>query len=157
VLYEEGFEQDAGGWNPADGMAAERVTGEAHTGDGALGLEGTQAFGWNYASKRLSAAVIPGSRVRLEAWMRVDRLSPQDHPPYLKVAVNRADGTWIENYNTNGYDMSKPGTWEKLEVAPDLAADAASADIAVEKGAEGLSVTGRILIDDVRLVMTERP
>lgn len=157
VIYQSDFEQGIEGWWATTGMTATSLPGEGREGSVCLCLEGTQAFGWNYASIRLPSPVVAGSRVRLEAWMKVESLAPADHPPYLKIAVNRADGSWIENYNTNGYDPGRLGQWQKLEVSPDVAAGAVGADIAVEKGAEGLLVTTRILLDDVRLVMTQEP
>jgi len=155
AVHENGFERDAGGWTAAPGMVAERDARNAHGGGASLRVTGRQARGWNYASCAVEKALVPGGRYRLTVWMLVDRMTPGGNAPYVKIGVNDANGRWLDNYGSNRYDLSKLGTWQRLEVSADLPVNAAKAHLAIEKGAYETPITATMRIDDVELELLE--
>ena len=157
AVYETGFETDAAGWSPHKGMKLEVDTQTAHSGEKSILVTGTHEEGWNYAACRVAAPLIPVARYRLSAWMLVEELEPRKHTPYVKIGVNGADGKWIENYSSGRYDLSKPGTWQQLTVTADVPMNAASAHLAIEKGARSTPITASIRLDDVKLELLEAP
>ena len=78
----------------------------------------------------------------------MDAIDPQ-HAPGLKCQVNKA-GRYLTNFYTPRYDLSKLGTWQRLErtfTAPP-AGDGAS--LALEKRTTE-TVTATLHLDDVEL------
>ncbi len=155
-VYEEGFEEDLGGWSAAEGMSL-RLHAEARTGARSLLMEGEQpGTSWNYASLELPVPVLPYSRYRLSCWMKVEAIEPEQ-APYFKLGVSDADGGWIKNFNTNAYDLTRPGTWQRLVTYAETPPETAGGHLAVEKGRLEASVAATIRIDDVRLELLESP
>ena len=156
AVYSQGFETGTGGWTAAAGMNT-ALDVDAHSGKQSLLVSGTQPGGaWEYAAgPRL--AVLAGSRYRLSAWLKVDRLDPPNQSPYLKLGVNDAAGKWITNFLTDKYDMTKTGTWQLLTGTVETPADAATGDITIEKGGLDLKVSGTMRLDDVQLDLLESP
>ena len=74
-----------------------------------------------------------------------------------KHQVNDADGKWITNFSIEKYDLTKPGTWQLVQGTADLPANAATADMAIEKGDNSTPVTVKLWLDDVRLELLEAP
>ncbi len=158
VLFEEGFEgEPAAPWRGAPGTTVEVVSGSPHEGSRALRITGTTAGTWNYASARLPRPPPPGSRVRLSGWLRVDALQGTRRGPYLKIGVYGPDGRWLTNLNTDPYDLDAGATWQRLQLTGDLPADAAGADLAIERGDLEPQVTADLCLDDLRLEVLEAP
>jgi hypothetical protein len=157
IVYTESFEQGAGGWTAAAGMTVQAGTG-GHTGPGCLLLTGTQPGGaWNYAALDLKAAILPASRYRLSCWMKVDSLKPDSRAPYVKIGLSDPQGNWITNVETNHYDMSKPGTWQRLLAYIETTPDTGGGQLAIEKGSLESRITASLRLDDVKLELLESP
>lgn len=157
VVFEEGFEQEPQGWNPVEGMKLALSTTEPKAGASSLLVEGTVKDAWNYASCRVKAPALPYGLYRLSAWMLVERIDSDHMAPYLKIAVNDAQGKWITNYSTDRYDLRQPGTWQKLQTTAELPPNAATMDIAIEKGDNTTPVTLRLRLDEVKIELLEAP
>mgnify|MGYP005836315631 CR=1 FL=1 len=157
VVYEEGFEGGAGGWQASEGMTLSAAA-PGRGGGRALLMSGTQpGTSWNYAWHQLSQPILPGSRYRLSCWMRVDAVGANAVPPYLKIGVSDAQYQWLTNFNTNQYDLTRVGTWQRLVGMAETPTEAAYGHLAVEKGALEAHLEGVIAIDDVRLELLESP
>lgn len=156
-VYEQGFERAGHGWQATPGITL-RLDTQAHTGKGSLLVEGTQpGNAWNYASVGLPQPLLPASRYRLSCWMKVDRIEPATHAPYLKVGLNDAQGKWINNAATNTYDLSKIGTWQYLSGFAETTPDTATGQLAIEKGSLEDKITIAMRLDDVKLELLESP
>lgn len=160
VVYEEGFEgEDATPWNPTTGMETAVDGGAARSGEASLLVTGTNEQGWNYAAFRVPTPAVGGGLYRLSAWMLVEGIEPAlaRCAPYLKIGVNDAEGRWFENHGSNRYDLGRIGEWQELVVTADLPLQAASLDLAIEKGEYHTPITVRLRLDDVRLELVEAP
>ena len=94
---------------------------------------------------------------RLSAWMLVEQTDNPRKAPFVKLATNAADGKWIANFGTNPYDLRQMGTWQRLETTAELPANAATLDLAIEKGDNNTPITLRLRLDDVKLELLEAP
>jgi len=114
------FEQSAEGW-PTRGWLAERTTDVTHSGEASLKISGSKANQNEYLNTTYDAAgspfeitwLRPGGVYRLTAWLRVDKLSDDIPGPSMRVTFRDAGGS-RGGAVTNTYDLSKPGTWQKL-------------------------------------------
>jgi len=157
IIYEEGFEGDAQPWGTSAGMTATVDGANAHSGQASLLVAGTHERGWNYTSFRVPTPLLPASKYRLSAWLLVEEMEPGGHAPYLKIGVNNLEDEWIENHGTNRYDLSEPGTWQRLERTAEVPMNAGWAHLAIEKGAHSTPITARIRLDEVKLELLEAP
>jgi hypothetical protein len=156
VVYEEGFEGGQTSWRPVEGMTL-TVGPPGHSGQASLLISGRRERGWNYASLRLPPGLPPASRVRLTAWMLVEEIEPRNFPPHFKIGANKADGTWLTNYPTALYDLSRIGTWQQLSTIAEISPEAATFDLCVETRTLEVPITARIRIDDIKLEVLEGP
>ncbi|MDY0167362.1 MAG: carbohydrate binding domain-containing protein [Thermoguttaceae bacterium] len=157
AVYQTGFETDAAGWAGAAGMTAAVDAGAAHDGKQSLRVAGVQQKGWNYAPCHVPAPLTPAGKYRLTAWLLVDEMEPAVNPPYIKIGINDADGKWIENYSSERYDLRRMGTWQPMTVVADVPLHAASAHLAIEKGAYSTPIRATIRLDNVKLELIESP
>ena len=157
TVYETGFEVDVAGWQAARGMAAAINGDNAHAGGRALRLTGRQMKGWNYAACRVPTPVVGFGRYRLTAWMLVEAIAPARAAPYVKIGVSDGTGKWLENYSSAKYDTARLGTWQKLTAIAEVPINAATAHLAVEKGAYSTPIEATIWIDDVKLELIAAP
>jgi hypothetical protein len=88
--------------------------------------------------------------------VKVDSIEP-GLAPYLKLGVSDAQGKWITNFSTESYDLSRPGTWQRLVGYADTPAEAATGDLAIEKGVLEAAISAAIRIADVKLELLESP
>jgi|SRR5579871_2900933 len=157
AVYEEGFESGTGGWTATEGMKA-NPGDNGHSGKHCLLISGTQpGTAWNYAALDLKSPVLPVSRYELSCWMRVDQLSPGASAPYLKIGLTDAKGKWLTNIETSKYDMSKPGTWQRLIAYVETTPETAGGQLAIEKGSLEAHIGVTLQLDDVRLELLESP
>lgn len=156
VVYSEDFENGVGDWESAKGMVLKNdATG--HNG-AALLVDGTpQEATWNYAALNLKTPILPGSRYHLSGWMKVDSLTLNTPAPYLKIGLNDQDGKWLTNVETNKYDATKLGTWQKLEAWIETTPQTAQGALAIEKGSLESRPQMTLRLDDVRLELVESP
>ena len=130
---------DAGpvGWTPVEKTIVVGVvpTGVGGPGSkGCLHVSGTIKGGWNYVHSP-NRPMLPGRLYRLIAWLCVDRVGADTPAPCFKcefVPVDRKGE--LGRVNTNEYDTSRMGTWQKLIVEFRAPADIAAFWIALEKG-----------------------
>ncbi|HEX2999646.1 MAG TPA: carbohydrate binding domain-containing protein, partial [Armatimonadota bacterium] len=106
LVYQEGFEGAKNDWQASPGIQVQNDAGSVHAGGKGLHVTGTQKGDWSYAMIDLPGNILPASRYRLTAWLRVQRLE-NGKPPFLKIGLTDADKKWITNINTSAYDMSK--------------------------------------------------
>ena len=123
----------------------------------ACDLSGVQQGAWNYASHHLAMPVLPGSKYRLSCWLKVDQLEPATMAPYLKIGLTGPDGGQLENCNTNRYDMSAAGTWQRLEGTFETPLETAGGHLALERGNKDVQTRIKAWIDDVELKLLEAP
>ncbi len=139
----------------AKGIKASIAPGQGRGGSAALWVRGTCEKTWNYAVlARLP--VLPGARYRLEAWMLVrscEGAPRKNRGPHLKVGVDDAEGEWVENFNTQPYDMGRRGQWQKLTVEFDCPVEGARGYICIERGEYEPRMSVDLLIDDVVLTL----
>jgi hypothetical protein len=153
VLYSSSSGTTIAEWQPAPGVSLSQGT-DPGTGSGTLHITGRQpGMSWQYASTRVPAS--PYSHYRLSCWMKVNDIEP-GLPPYLKIGINGPD-RWITNLNTNQYDLDRMGTWQLLEADGDTPPDAATLDLAVERGVFEPAITADIEVRDVTLTLLEAP
>jgi len=158
VVYRESFEEGVGGWGPSvEGIEVVAADDAAKEGKQSLRIFGTKGPGWNYAGAVVPEGVPAFSLCRLTAWMKVDKVTPLKRAPYMKIGINDADDEWITNANTNRYDTTALGTWQKLTALAELPANAALAVVAVETGDMANPVTIDLRLDDIRVEVLEQP
>ena len=158
IAFQDGFEGDAvAAWQGSPGVTAAVAADAAHQGARALRVAGTSKGTWNYASVRLPAGVPPGSRVRLSGWVRVDQLQGSRRGPYLKIGINDTQNVWITNLGTAVYDLTALGTWQHLQGAGEIPAQAGSVDIAVERGDPDAEISVDLRLDDLQIEVLEAP
>jgi hypothetical protein len=155
IVYEEGFEY-GGLWSASSGMEVAVDNTMAHRGEYSMLITGTQQDNWGYASHGLESPILPGSRYRLSCWMLVESIDPAIEP-YLKIGLEDVEGEWLTNWNTNRYDLSKPGTWQYLEITFETTMETGGGHLSVEKGGREARVKADIHIDDVKLELLESP
>lgn len=157
TILQEGFEGEPAAWRGASGIAIDVAADAAHEGRRALRVAGTSKGTWNYAAMRVPAGVPPGSRVRLSAWLRVDRLEGTRRGPFLKIGINDTEGHWITNLNTESYDLAALGTWQPLHGVGEVPANAGTADLAIERGEPEPEMAVDLRLDDVQIEVLEAP
>ncbi len=156
TIYNEGFEKGVGGWQSAKGIALK--TDEAGHEGAALLLDGApQEASWNYASLSLPKAILPGSRYHLSCWMKVDALTPGSPSPYMKIGLNDKDGKWLTNINTDKYDTTKLGTWQKLDAWIETTSQTTQGALAIEKGTLESRPQITLRLDELSLEIVESP
>ena len=148
-----GFETNADGWQPraqsirVSHLAEAGATSNSHA---CLKVQGHIVEGWNYAiSERVPMQ--GGSHYRLEAWARVDQLGPNTPAPFLKCEfIGAPRQPFLGQVTTEHYDLSKLGTWQRLEAEFLAPADTRQCWLALEKGGNGpAEIDARL--DDIRL------
>jgi hypothetical protein len=155
VVYEEGFES-GNLWSISSGMTVSTDKTSAHSGDYSMLITGTQQGSWNYASYDLGLSILSGSKYRLSCWMQVESIKPEIEP-YLKIGLTNTKGEWLENQNTNYYDLSKLGTWQYMEIVFETSAEIFGGHLAIEKGSLESQITATIRLDDIKLELLESP
>ena len=143
-----GFEDRPCSWR-GQGIALQLHEETVHSGRSAARLSGTQREGYSYASS-VKIPIEPSKRYTVRGWLRVDALEPDRFAPCFKCGVYK-DKKWVTNFFTPQYDLSKLGTWQKLECTFTVPDDATSGLISLEKRTTG-AVTATLYIDDVELV-----
>ncbi len=158
AVYDEGFEAAvAQPWSTFAGLTASVDRTASHTGKASMLLTGTIGAGWNYTSFRVPKELVPGAKYKLSGWLMVEKLQGIAVAPYLKMGVNDAGGHWLSNYSTGPYDLTKMGTWQRLECSFDANASGATGDICIEKGQFDGHATLTLRVDDVKLELLEAP
>jgi len=155
VVYENDFESDKV-WGASSGIKVSADKTLAHSGDYSMLITGTQQGSWNYASYDLGLNILPGSKYKLSCWLLVESIDPKIEP-YLKIGLTNSKGEWLENQNTNYYDLSKLGTWQSLEIIFETSVETNGGHLAIEKGILETRITAAMRIDDVKLELLESP
>ena len=143
------FDADTMGWTGTSGVGCSVARDRAHAGDGCLCAAGENESSWSLAASE-GFTLPPGARIRLSAWMRVDRYEPTDRPPLLKCGFDRTLGGHLRNELTSRYDLKRRGTWQRLEGTFTVPVEPTKCHIAVEKGGTH-PVAAELYLDDVTL------
>jgi hypothetical protein len=130
-------------------MTLEIQAAVVHSGQWAARLTGTQPAGWSYASA-VKVPLQPGTIYAVRGWLRADALEPAGVAPGFKCAIFNGR-EWLTNFFTPTYDVSKLGTWQKLETTFTVPAGATTGQLALEKRTTQ-SVAATLYVDDVELV-----
>ena len=77
--------------------------------------------------------------------------------PRVKIGLTDSEDEWIDNRNTNPYNLSELGTWQYLEAIFETTMETAGGHLSIEKGGFETKVTATIRLDDVRLELLESP
>jgi len=148
-----GFETTVDGWQPrAKTIVVSRVSGLGATSNShaCLRVQGRMPDGWNYA---LSGHVPMqgGGLYRLGAWLRVDQPGASTLAPFLKCEfIGSAEDRYLGQVTTSHYDVSKLGTWQRLEAEFQAPASARQCWLALEKSTDGpAEIDARL--DEIRL------
>lgn len=157
IIYQQSFESPKHGWNSSRGIQLERDTTIFHDGKVSLHLSGRQTKGWNYVSHSLDTPILPASKYRLTCWLKVNTIEPTRLPPYLKIGLADAEGKWLTNCPTNSYNMSKPGTWQRLEATFETSLETAGGHLALERGSNDVATRIDLWLDNVQLELLEAP
>ncbi len=145
--FRAGFDRDAMGWS---GSVSCTLAGQVgHAEPGSLRVAGRDESNWSLAAGPIFR-LAPGTRVRLSAWMRVDRYDPAGRPPFLKCQFTRPGGEHLRNDLTSRYDLARPGTWQRLEGSFTVPDEPTVCRLAVEKGGTH-PVDGDLYVDDITL------
>lgn len=143
-----GFEQPPCTWSAADGMEIQVQGAVTHSGSKAACIKGTQGKGWSYAWG-MKGPLQPGRKCLIRGWLRVDALSDPKSAPKFKCGVTKGK-EWLTNFFTPAYDLSKMGTWQKLETTFTAPEGATHGALALEKGGTD-PATATLYVDDVEL------
>ncbi len=157
TVYQQGFETDDHDWSVASGIEADSDSATVRSGTSSLLLSGVQQGSWNYAAHHLAFPVLPGSKYRLACWLNVGELEPARMAPYLKIGLTDGDGQLLENCHTSRYDMSKAGTWQRLEGTFETPLENSGGHLALERGGKDIQTQIKVWIDDVELSLLEAP
>jgi pimeloyl-ACP methyl ester carboxylesterase len=147
-----GFEREPTLWRGAGGTRLTVQKEIVHTGKRAARISGTASAGWSYAAAP-KVPIKAGKRYRLQGWLRVEALDATDPAPAFKCALY-SNGKYRTNIYSSLYDLSKIGTWQKLERAFTAPASTDQAGMALEKRTKE-SRTATLFIDDMELVSAE--
>jgi len=152
IIQAYDFENGTGGWHSVyETLHIDASTEKKHEGANSLKVEGTspEEF-WNFAASD-PFPLDPGKKYHLTGWMLLEALDENDYPPLLKCEI--IQGTeWLANANTNKYDLSKKGEWQKLSLVftTPMVTDIKGL-FSVEKGTNDRAVETTLYIDDVKL------
>jgi len=145
-------------WQPrAKSVAVEPTTTIGPNGQNlaSLRIHGRMEKGWNYAASK-PVPMTAGKLYRLSAWVRVDRLGPGTPMPYLKCEFQPADRRRdLGRANTNPYDASPLGRWQRLCGEFRAPEGTQVAWLALEKGTDAPTEIDACLAD-VRLEHIDR-
>jgi hypothetical protein len=157
IIYQQSFESPGHDWDSSRGIQSELDTRMFHDGKASLHLSGRQMRGWNYVSHSLDLPILPASKYRLSCWLKVNAIEPPRLPPYLKIGLVDSEGKWLTNCPTNSYDMSHPGTWQRLEVTFETSPETAGGHLALERGSNDTATRIDLWLDNVQLELLEAP
>ena len=143
------FDADTMGWTGTSGVGCSVARDRAHAGDGCLCVADENESSWSLAVSK-GFVLPPGERIRLSAWMRVERYEPADRPPLLKCGFDRTLGGHLRNELTSRYDLKRRSTWQRLEGTFTVPVEPTKCHIAVEKGGTH-PVAAKLYLDDVTL------
>ncbi len=151
VVHHETFDAPDGLWGEAQGMQTALDPHVGHDSPPAMRVRGRQRGDYNLARWKLKSPLLPGSRYRLTAWLRVTSLDGTCRGPYLKVAVVDGKGQWLTNYNTNRYDLDRLAQWQSLSVVFETSTEVCAGQLAIEKGGRDLAIETDLHLDDIQL------
>ncbi len=157
IVYQQQFESAAHGWSSSPGIQSELDTTVFRSGTSSLHLSGTQTRGWNYVSHALNTPILPASKYRLSCWLKVHTIEPTGLPPYPKIGLTDGEGAWLTNCQTNSYDMSNSGAWQKLEATFETTFETAGGHLALERGSNDITTRIDLWLDSVELELLEAP
>ncbi len=156
------FEEGLGGWTVRSGLSLSRSRDVVHTGSGAAMASGEIQNQNEYFVTRYSCglpweimSLQPGESYRVQLWLRVDEIGEGVPAPNARVSV-RSKGVTRQSFQTNAYDLTRPGTWQLLQGEFTVPEGTDAAYIAVNTGTKDAQ-TVRMYLDDVSIVAADTP
>ncbi|MEN6402694.1 MAG: carbohydrate binding domain-containing protein [Armatimonadia bacterium] len=156
------FEEGINGWVPRTGFRLEPVSDITHSGHGAVRISGSGKLQNEYMVTRYACGppweimgLQPGQKYRLSAWIRVDEITPGTPAVNLRCAI-RDRGQTRDAYATTSYDLSKPGTWQRLTCEFTAPAYTTSAYVAINMNTKE-TVNIIMYADDLTLTSASVP
>ena len=153
------FESETAGWKAVAKEAAvtqEKGISAPDKGKTALHVRASVISGTNLASSE-SFPLASKQFFRLTARVRIDRINPKNPLPCLKCEFGlESPGTWLGQAVMEGYDSSRPGTWQRLTVEFRVPYGTERGWLALgfksrEKAALKKSGPADVYLDDIRL------
>lgn len=89
--------------------------------------------------------------------MKVADWSAPALPPYVKLGLNDAKGTWITNVVSGAYDLKRQGQWQQLVIDCEMPPSAEQSVFAIERGEFDPAISGTIWVDDLAVELIEAP
>jgi endo-1,4-beta-xylanase len=111
VIYQEGFENSSGGWQPRGGASLKVAAGKAHGGSNALYVSG-RGKTWHGAIRPF-VNMKPGQTYRIGVWAMFDDESAPSQG--LNISIQQNVEGQGETYSTIGADRLPRGEWVYLE------------------------------------------
>ena len=147
--FEYNFEDGIKGWHALGSTSISQDKTQYHDGKASLKIEGVGQIKLYSFAQSGKMILSPGKTYRLTGWMLIDSISEQSS--FLKCELYQ-DDKWIENKDTNWYDLKRRGQWQKLSAEfVALKGKNATADITVEKRPMEKDVRATIYIDSIAL------
>jgi glycosyltransferase involved in cell wall biosynthesis len=138
------------GWVPTRGVRSRKTNSPLH-----LKFSGKcAAEEWSFSGSRLHH-LIPGKRYAFSGMLRVESI--EQGSTFFKIELWR-NGVWVENLNTDDYDLSRLKQWQKLScefTAPE--GETSSLRIYVEKRPFGVRIAARLHMKEVKISLQEQP
>jgi endo-1,4-beta-xylanase len=111
TVYQEDFENYAGGWGPRGGASVSLVSGKAHSGNKSLYVS-KRGKTWHGATYPLTL-LKPGQTYRISVWAMFEDDSAPSQGLNISIQQN-VDGQG-ETYNTIGAERLPKGDWTYIE------------------------------------------
>jgi len=158
-----GFEEHTKGWVVRGALELSRSTDVAHSGAAAAKATGSFKGQNEYFVTRYACGppweitwLERGKTYRLQLWLRVDRIAEGLPGPRPRITM-RSRGVSRQNFQTNQYDLSRPGTWQLLQTDFTVPDYYDALYIAVSTGSKAEQKDVLMYMDDVTIVAAGTP
>ena len=157
------FEANTDGWTVRGELNLSRTAGVAHSGDASAMATGDIEGQGEYFVTRYDCGppweptwLERGKTYRLQLWLRVDRIGANVPAPRARIQI-RSGGRSREAFQTNRYDVSRVGTWQRLQAEFTLPEYYESLYIAVNTETSDPQRDVLMYLDDVTITPVEAP
>ena len=149
---EYNFENGTADWKPIEKMKISEDKAKKHEEKASMKITGIgQAGQWSFTrSEKIS--IYPGKRYRLTGWMLIDSMSDEGTSSF-KCEFWQPD-KWVQNVETNKYDINKKGQWQELTAeftSPDV--NGLLLSLAIEKRPMEKNLVATLYVNNIKLEM----
>lgn len=156
-IVEQGFSDGTAGWiGLKPSIRVSTVLSDRPGGGACLSVSGSSPRGdWSYASSQ-SVGLLPSRTYRVGGWFRLNDISDDTYPLFLKIQIDRSTGTggrtFVDNVNGPSFPLAWKGNWSHFQFQFTTAASAGlEARFYLEKGKDGALKHVDAQIDDISL------